>query len=113
MPSATLSGVSKFWLFQYQLPASPWLIYTTPDYSSKTLSVSVTYDSSYNLTGGSVHRDVGCLYQFLYLYTPNGQLSSGSLPTGTTTFPVSQLHAHNLFTVVDVLYNISEITAGP
>lgn len=98
---------------------SPWLFYDSPDYLGRHITMTVTFNGSQVLTGGTVVRDAGCLYTKILI----GTLDAQGLPTGTTktidvsnlngsrSFTQAQLNAVGLTVVNDI--NGFQITAAP
>jgi hypothetical protein len=105
-------------------PTSPWMFYSAEDANGKVISGAVTFSGAWNvanaLTGGTFHRDAGCLYNKVILGTIN---TDGTFPAGTKvvdvsavngdkTFTPAQLATVGLTTVADIL-NAPQITASP
>lgn len=97
-------------------PTSPWVFYNATDYAGNSISITVTFDASNNLTGASVFRDAACVYRHIYVGlgtdgTPNSTAKSFTVPAGTTNVTQNQLNHVGLNTVTDLLG--VQVTAGP
>lgn len=105
-------------------PTSPWTFYSATDANGKTLSGTVTFSGAWTatnaLTGGTFHRDAGCLYNKVIIgsINPDGSFPAGtkvvdvSGVTGDRSFTPSQLAAVGLSTVANIL-GAPQITATP
>lgn len=97
-------------------PTSPWLAYTATDFAGFTVSFTVTFDASNNLTGATVFRDAACQYKNVYIGlgvdgTPNTTSKKFAIPAGTTQVSKAQINAVGVRTVADA--QDTQITAGP
>lgn len=113
-------------------PASPWQFYDSGgDANNKHVTATVTYSGSITpgtapstwtnpLTGGTFHRDAGCLYTKVIIGALNSDGSPGagskvvdvSGTSGDRAFTAVQLAAVGLSTVADIA-NAPQITASP
>ena len=95
---------------------SPY-IWEAGDYLSRVIRITITFNNSTRaITGASVFRDVGCLYQTIYIGTgpdgtPNSTDKKLAVPAGTTSISANQLKQVGLNVIEDVL--ALQITAGP
>jgi hypothetical protein len=96
-------------------PTSPWTFDSTTDGNGKAISGTVTFSGAWTgtnaLTGGTFHRDAGCVFTKVVIGAIN---QDGTYPAGTKVIDVSgvngdqvfsqaQLHAVGLDTVADIL----------
>lgn len=90
-------------------PTSPWMFYDSGgDYQGNGIRGTVTFNGIWNgsnaLTGGSVTRDVGCVWTKIIVGDPTNPtrtLNVGNL-VGTRNFTAAQLAAVGFNTVGDI-----------
>lgn len=95
-------------------PTSPWTFYSTTDANGRVISATVTFDGTNTLTGGTFHRDAGCVYGHVIIGSIN---SDGSFPVGTKNINVSNLVGDQSFTQAQLnaagLITVSDIQSAP
>lgn len=97
-------------------PTSPQ-VHVFKDYQGRALTISINFnESNGNLTGGSVTRDPGCLYQTIYWGvgddgTPNSTTRQVTVTEGTTNITRQQLNALGLNGRTDI--TSVNFTVGP
>lgn len=93
---------------------SPWQFYDSGgDYLDRHITGTVTFDGAQTLTGGTVHRDAGCMYTKILIGNPASPTHTIDVAnlSGDRAFSKAQLNAVGLFVVNDILG--SQITAAP
>jgi hypothetical protein len=97
---------------------SPHVLLQAADSQGLFIRITITFNNNTRaLTGATLHRDVGCAYNHLYLGVgADGSPDSATktfknLPTGDTPVSAAQLAAKGLNTAEDCL--AFQITAGP
>jgi len=93
---------------------SPWMFYDSGgDYQGNRITGTVTFDGTQTLTGGTVHRDAGCVYTKIIIGDPANPTHTINVAglTGDRVFSKAQLNAVGLVTVSDI--QGYQITAAP
>ena len=99
---------------------TPFIYDSGADANGKSVSITINFNNATRaITGGTLHRDSGCLYRHIYI----GLGANGQPDSTTHTFNISsvngdlavtagQMAAVGLTTIEDVTA-LGQITAGP
>lgn len=95
------------------VPQSPW-VWDASDYLGRMIRITIPFDvgSRAILNGGSIHRDVGCLWSRIVWDVPSSPQAkrSPSVPVGDTAVSAAQIQSFAGFTTIDQLLAV-QITA--
>jgi hypothetical protein len=99
---------------------SPFVYDSGADANGKSVSITITFNNATRaITGGTLHRDPGCLYKHIYIgLGANGQPDSTTHTfnitsvNGDLSVTAGQLAAQGLNVIEDVTA-LGQITAGP
>jgi len=73
---------------------SPWVYDSGPDYRDKRITITVTFNNATrSITGGTIHRDAGCVYTKIVL----GLGQDGTPDSSTRVFNVAGLEGDRSF----------------
>jgi hypothetical protein len=99
-------------------PTSPWMFDQATDANGKVISGTVSFSGAWTgantLTGGTFHRDAGCLYTKVIIGAIN---TDGTYPAGTKVIDLSGVTGDQVFTQAQLnavgLTTIADITGAP